>query len=60
MTTHTPPISDATIAAVAAEAVVHVLSVQRRMLGLRVRGKAGERIDAVLAKRGLRAPVHAT
>ena len=42
------------IEAVAEEALAHKQTVERRMLGLRVRGRVGQRIDAALAKRGIK------
>jgi len=44
-----------TVRSIAVEADTDVRSVQKRLRGERVRGRAGERIDAVLARRGLRA-----
>lgn len=42
-----------TIRQIADAALAHVRSVERRMLGLPVRGRVADRIDAELAKRGL-------
>lgn len=39
---------------VANAAAAHPLTVRKRMLGLPVRGKVGERIDAELAKHGVK------
>jgi hypothetical protein len=43
----------AIIAAIADAALAHRHSVERRLLGLPVRGRVGQRIDAELAKRGI-------
>lgn len=43
----------AEIREIADEALAHERSVERRILGLRVRGRVGERIDAVLIRRGI-------
>lgn len=45
--------TSAIIIAVAEAALAHRHSVERRMLGLPVRGRVGQRIDAELAKRGI-------
>ncbi|HWL85635.1 MAG TPA: hypothetical protein VNO21_07525 [Polyangiaceae bacterium] len=48
------PITDQIIKSVADEADVHERSVERRLLGLRVKGRVAKRVDAVLERRGLR------
>jgi hypothetical protein len=42
------------VAEIAAEAVVDPRSVIKRLAGLPVEGRAGRRVDAALAERGLR------
>ena len=37
---------------IAEEAIAHVRTVERRLLGLHVRGRVGERVDAALVRRG--------
>jgi hypothetical protein len=44
------------IISIADAADVHRHSVERRLLGLPVRGRAGRRIDAELARRGIAPP----
>jgi hypothetical protein len=48
-----PTLTDETIETIAEEAASHRRTVERRLLGLHVRGRVATRIDAVLAKRGL-------
>ncbi len=51
-TMHRPtPIDDTVVAALAEEADADPRSVVRRLAGLKVRGRAGRRIDAAIAKR---------
>ena len=47
------PITDATIEDIAAEALSHTRTVERRLLRLPVKGKVAERVDAALVRRGL-------
>jgi len=49
----TPPLTDETIDTIAEETASHRRTVERRLLGLPVRGRVATRVDAVLAKRGL-------
>ena len=37
---------------IADEAIAHVRTVERRLLGIHVRGRVGERVDEALARRG--------
>jgi hypothetical protein len=50
-TMHQTPIDDTVVAALAEEADADPRSVVRRLAGLKVRGRAGRRIDAAIAKR---------
>jgi hypothetical protein len=52
-TAHTPTLTDETIDSIADETASHRRTVERRLLGLPVRGRVASRVDAVLAKRGL-------
>lgn len=49
-------IDDNTIRDVVESASAHERSVYRRLLGLPVRGRAGDRVDRELARRGIRLP----
>jgi hypothetical protein len=52
---HAPRITDELIRDVAEDAGAAERSVMRRILGLRVRGRAQKRVDAALAARGVAA-----
>jgi len=41
------------IATMAAEAHAHVRTVERRLLGLKVKGRVARRVDEVIARRGI-------
>lgn len=53
MSNKLPTLNDETIGAIAEETASHRRTVERRLLGLPVRGRVASRVDAVLAKRGL-------
>lgn len=50
----TANVDEAEIEAIAAEAHAHARSVERRLLGLKIRGRVAARVDAAIARRGLR------
>jgi len=47
------PITHEAIADIAAEAHAHVRTVERRLLGLKVKGRVAQRVDVAIARRGI-------